>query len=138
MTGRAGGEQRFGAARAAHQAVARQAALPPPVQAADEGGLVTPNAVIWRIVADNPKTVGTANHQVFAPYPSVGVPVTVAEHVAKAAAHGFPASLMRGDFAHDLRRGYIEIALPEGGTILSGHILPTEELLRRLTREIED
>jgi hypothetical protein len=108
-------------------------------------GHITPNAVIIRRIEENPKRPGTrgvpritTNYKIFELYPPVGVPVTVAEHVAKAAAHGYPKTRIKGDLAYDLCRGYIAITLPEGEAIMPGYILPREDLLLRLTQEIGD
>jgi hypothetical protein len=107
-------------------------------------GHVTPNAVITRLIKENPKKPGsrgvpriTTNFLIFELYPPVGVPVTVGDHLAKAEAKGYGRTRIKGDLAYDLCRGYIRIDLPEGERVFPGHIIPTKALLDRLTREIE-
>ena len=101
-----------------------------------KGGPFTPNAMLYRIIAYNPKPARSAGHEYFNHYPPLGTRTTIAQLYAKAMADGFEANDQFGHLAWDYARGFIGVTLPDSEAVTPGHIRPTKELLHRLALEI--
>jgi hypothetical protein len=97
-------------------------------------GPFTPNAVLWRAgraLTGNPKKPGSPGASYLNHYPPPGETTTVGEMLAKGRADGFRDKDQHAHLGWDFVHGFIELALPEGESVVPGHILPTRELVER-------
>jgi hypothetical protein len=100
-------------------------------------GHFTPNALLWRAgraLTGNPKRPNSSGAAYLNHYPPPGETTTVGELLAKGRADGFKDKDQLAHLAWDVAHGFIELALPDGETVVPGHILPTRELLDRLAQ----